>query len=276
MKKNYFLIAMALTAFVANAQTPVTIVNGDFGLPADATKYKTINSITGWKSDDLVTDDNGREAAYFAYMKNIGGSIYNVLGEVIPTTSATYHLTFDGLISWNPLAGTEVDFVVTFSSLATGADPTTRVPIKAVTIIAGADRVIYTNSSADVTIPAGAAYAGNNLVIEIDCNTPSLTNTNTWGSVDNFVLTRTDVATKVQTVESMSLKTYPSPFNDKLTVESAETIKSINIYSINGQRIKDLTVNSTRANIGTSDFSKGVYMLKIETENGVKTMTVVK
>lgn len=275
MKKIYFLIAMVLTAFVANAQTPVTIVNGDFSLPADATKYKTINSITGWKSDDLVTDDNGREAAYFAYMKNIGGSIYNVLGEVIPTTSVTYHLTFDGLVSWNPAAGTEVDFVVTFSSLATGAATTTRVPIKAVTIIPGVSTSVYTQCSADVTIPAGAAYAGANLVIEVDCNTPSTTNINTWASVDNFVLTRT-VATKVQTVESMSLKTYPSPFNDNLMVESAETIKSIHIYSINGQRIKDLTVNSTRANIGTSDFSKGVYMLKIETENGVKTMTVVK
>lgn len=272
MKKINFIIAMVLTAFVANAQTPVTIVNGDFSLPADGVKYdQSINQIPGWKSDDLVPNDNGREASYDAYMLNTGGSIYNVLDEVIPSMSATYHLTFDGWIAWNPEAPSEVDFIVTFSSLAAGADSKTRVPITSVTIKQGVDP-----NSADITIPAGATYAGSNLVIEIDCNTPSLTNTNTWVDFDNFVLTRTDVATKVPTVESISLKTYPSPFKDNLTVESAETIKRVCIYSVNGQIIKDVIVNSTRANIGTSNFSKGVYMLKIENENGVKTMNVIK
>jgi len=270
MKKIYFLSAMVLTAFISSAQTPVTIENADFGLPADGVKYTTINSIPGWKSDDLVVNHNGRETNA-AYMLNTGGSIYNVLAEVIPTTSATYKLTFDGRISWNSEAGSVVDYIVTFSSLASAADPTTRVAIKADTIVAGTDP-----NSAEVTIPAGAAYAGANLVIEVDCYTPSLTNTNTWVGFDNFALTKTEVVTKVQNIKSISLKTYPNPFNNNLTVESAEVMKSISIYSVNGQRIKDVTVNSTRASIGTSDFSKGVYMLKIETENGVKTMSVVK
>ena len=272
MKKNYVLIAMVLTAFAANAQTPVTIENADFGLPADGVKYdKSVNQIPGWKSDDLIDNDNGREGSYTAYMLNTGGSIYNVLAEVIPATSATYKLTFDGTVGWNQEAGTEVDFIVTFSSLASGAATTTRVPIQTVTIKVGVDP-----NSAEVTIPAGAAYAGANLVIEVDCYTPSLTNTNTWVGFDNFALTKTEVVTKVQNIKSISLKTYPNPFNNNLTVESAEVMKSISIYSVNGQRIKDVTVNSTRASIGTSDFSKGVYMLKIETENGVKTMSVVK
>jgi peptidoglycan hydrolase-like protein with peptidoglycan-binding domain len=93
---------------------------------------------------------------------------------------------------------------------------------------------------------------------------------------DNFALTKTAVTTKVQNVESITSKIYPNPFKDNLTVESAETMKNISIYSVNGQRIKDLTVNSTKANIGTSNFSKGIYMLKIETANGVKTMSIVK
>jgi len=270
MKKNYFLFAMALTVFVANAQTPVTIENGDFSLPADGTKYLSINSLPGWMSDDLVSNDNGRENSYSAYMLNTGGSIYNVLAEVIPTTEATYNLKFDGWVGWNPEAGTEVDFIVTFSSLASGDNPATRVPIQTVNIKVGVDP-----NTAQVTIPAAAAYAGKNLVIEVDCNTPSVTNTNTWVGFDNFVLTRTDV-TAVKNIELPSLKTYPNPFNGNLKVECAEVLKNVSIYSFDGQRIKNVVVNSTNANIGTADLSRGAYMLKVETENGAKTLKVVK
>jgi hypothetical protein len=271
MKKFYFFIAMMFTAFIANAQTPVTIVNADFGLPSDGAKYRTINSIVAWKSDDLVDNDNGREPNYVAYMLNTGGSIYNVLAEVISTTETTYKLTFDGWVGWNPEAPSEVDFVVTFSSLANGADPKTRVAIKTVKIVVGTDP-----NTAEVTIPAGAAYAGANLVIEVDCNTPSLTNTNTWVSFDNFALTKTEVVTKVQNAKSVSIKTYPNPFSDKVTVESAETIKSVGIYSTAGKNIKAVVVNSTKAIITTSNLPKGLYLLKIETENGVKNLNVVK
>ena len=272
MKKNYFIIAMLLTAFAVNAQTPVTIENGDFSLPADAAKYTTINSIPGWKSDDLVDNDSGREANYIAYMFLGGGSIYNVLSEVIPTTSKTYRLTFDAWGLWS--ITDEVDYVITFSSLAVGADPTTRVPITTVTLPTVAPINASHNYSAEVTIPDAATYAGANLVIEFDCSGP--TNPYFYVDMDNFALTRTDVTTKVQNVESTSLKTYPNPFNNNVAVESAEIIKNISIYSVNGQRIKDLTVNSAKANIATSDLSKGVYVLKVETGNGIKTMNVVK
>lgn len=273
MKKIYFLFAMALTAFVANAQSPVTIENGDFSLPANATKYTTLSAhaIPGWNSDDATADNNGREASYVAYMKNTGGSIYNVLAEVIPTTETTYQLTFDGWLVYNPEAPSEVDFVVTFSSLASGAASTERVPIQTVTIKLGVDP-----NSAQITIPAAAAYAGKNLVIEIDCNTPSVTNTNTWVGYDTFALTRTNVTTSVKNTESISFRTYPNPFKDNLKVESTDVIKSVSIYSVNGQRIKDVTVNSTKANIGTSNLSKGAYILKVESANGSKTMSIVK
>lgn len=271
MKKIYFLFAMALTAFVANAQTPVTIENGDFSLPADATKYLTLSghAIPGWNSDDATNNSNGREANYVAYMLNTSGGIYNVLEEVIPSTGATYSLTFTDASVWNSASGTELNFVITFSSLASGADATTRSLIQTVNIKQGTDADV-----ANVTIPAGAAFAGANLVIEIAMSQVGATNT--WWTFDNFALTRTDAPAGVQNVESTSLKTYPNPFKDNLNVESEEVIKNISIYSVNGQRIKDVTVNSTKANIGTSSLSKGAYMLKVETANGSKTMNIVK
>ena len=61
-----------------------------------------------------------------------------------------------------------------------------------------------------------------------------------------------------------------------MTVECVEIIKSVNAYSFNGQAIKVLVANSAKANIATFNLSKGVYLLKIETENGYKTLSVVK
>jgi len=271
MKKIYFLFAMALTAFVASAQTPVTIVNGDFSLPDDNNvKYTTLsgNAIPGWNSDDATTDHNGRENNK-AYMWNIGGSIYNVLGEVIPSTGTTYSLTFTDASVWNSASGTELDFIITFSSLASGAVATTRSLIQTVNIKQGIDADV-----ANVTIPAGAAFAGANLVIEIAMSQVGATNT--WWTFDNFALTKTDAPSGVKNVESTSFRAYPNPFKDNLNVESEEVIKNVSIYSVNGQRIKDLTINSTKADIETSNLSKGAYMLKVETANGTKTMNVVK
>jgi hypothetical protein len=249
---------------VANAQTSVIIENADFGLPADGVKYTTINSLPGWRSDDLVDNDNGRESNYTAYMRNTGGSIYNVLTEVIPATSTTYKLTFDGWVTYNPEAPSEVNFVVTFSSLV-GADPTARVAIKTVTIIVGTDP-----NSAEVTIPAAAAYAGANLVIEVDCSTPSLTNTNTWVGVDNFVLTRTDasLATNSNQFSDNSIKVYPNPFTSEFKVDAtdSEGPLQVSVFDVLGRKVATAKSSSNQLSMGSS-LKSGVYVVKVEDAN---------
>lgn len=275
MKKNYFLIAMVLTAFAVNAQTPVSvpIENGDFSLPEDSTKYTTVNDIVAWKSDDLVDNNNGREPNYVCYMKNTGGSIYNVLAEVIPATETTYTLTFDHGTTYNPEAGTEIDFVVTFSSLASGADATTRVAIESFTIIVDTDP-----DSVEVIIPAGASYAGDNLVIEIDCNTPSETNDNTWITVDNFELTKIEDVTKVQhTSLAKNTKVYPNPASEYLTIETkVNEVSAYKLTDISGKEMLTGYVNKNER-IDVSSLHRGIYLLNINNSLGTEVIkTVIK
>jgi hypothetical protein len=275
MKKNYFLIAMVLTAFAVNAQTPISVAieNGDFSLPDDSTKYTTVNDIVAWKSDDLVDNNNGREPNYVCYMKNIGGSIYNVLAEVIPATETTYTLTFDHGTTYNPEAGTEIDFVVTFSSLASGADSTSRVAIESITIIVDTDP-----DSVEVIIPAGAAYAGDNLVIEIDCNTPSETNDNTWITVDNFELTKIEAVTKVQNT-SLANKTmvFPNPASEYLNIETKlNEVSAYKLTDISGKEMLKGYVNKNDR-IDVSSLNSGIYLLNIHNSLGSEVIkTVIK
>lgn len=94
---------------------------------------------------------------------------------------------------------------------------------------------------------------------------------------DNFVITGTaSLGIGSNELTDNSIKVYQNPFNDNVEVECAEIIKNISIYSISGQIVDKVTANSTKVNIATGNLSNGVYMLKIETENGAKTVKFIK
>ncbi len=62
-----------------------------------------------------------------------------------------------------------------------------------------------------------------------------------------------------------SVKLYPNPVNDRLFIKSTEQIKSISIYNIKGQLIKQ-TIETTNG-IDVSVLPSGLYMIQIKTSN---------
>mgnify|MGYP003601147020 FL=1 len=60
-----------------------------------------------------------------------------------------------------------------------------------------------------------------------------------------------------------NFKIFPNPATDTFTIETENDIKSVEIYSIQGQKV--LTSNSK--NIDVSNLSKGMYMVRIEDSN---------
>ena len=107
------------------------------------------------------------------------------------------------------------------------------------------------------TIPANAKY------IAIQCN-----------SNDVFALFIDDVAiigatVNVADVEANEVSVYPNPANTMVNVNANSNINNIEIYSISGQKVGDFTANGTQAAISTDNMSTGLYLMKINTENGV-------
>lgn len=92
----------------------------------------------------------------------------------------------------------------------------------------------------------------------------------------NKVLSATEINTmynseslSTQNFNSSNLKAsiYPNPTSDDFTIETENEIKSVEIYSFLGQKI----LSSQNKKINVSNFSKGIYMVRIEDINNAIT-----
>jgi len=68
---------------------------------------------------------------------------------------------------------------------------------------------------------------------------------------------------------------YPNPANEYLTIENENIpIEEACFYNLMGQKVKQIPINSSKAIINTQDLKQGMYIVKIQTEQGVLTRKV--
>ena len=69
----------------------------------------------------------------------------------------------------------------------------------------------------------------------------------------------------------------PNPFNDLLYLQGS-TPANVQLLDINGKLVYQYTMDTTETNITipTADLAKGVYLVRYETADSVKTIKVVK
>ena len=73
--------------------------------------------------------------------------------------------------------------------------------------------------------------------------------------------------------ETIDVQVYPNPVSDILTIQSANILSSVELYSINGRLVfKQNNVNS----IDMRDYSNGMYLLKITSEGQSITKKIIK
>ncbi len=79
----------------------------------------------------------------------------------------------------------------------------------------------------------------------------------------------------VEENEASSFSIYPNPVVDNLTIQLTEgSIELVSIYTIDGQLVR--TENSTSKTINVADLTEGVYILQVQTENGISNQKFVK
>ena len=76
--------------------------------------------------------------------------------------------------------------------------------------------------------------------------------------------------------DSDLLQFYPNPVNDILKVKSRSFISNISIYSIAGVMVQAKSVDSSSINIDMSTLVSGIYFVKVLTDEGSKTMKIIK
>ena len=82
-------------------------------------------------------------------------------------------------------------------------------------------------------------------------------------------------ASSVSVVTDGTIKTYPIPASDNITIE-AEGLKSVEILSINGDIISKFMVNENVFTISIKTLPIGLYFIKAETNTGCVTKTIEK
>ncbi len=93
----------------------------------------------------------------------------------------------------------------------------------------------------------------------------------------NWELTKSYVynTTAIRESENNYLNVYPNPTNNNLTIESENALmKDIYLYNAMGQQVKHVSINANQSNIEVNNLPIGMYILKINTNQGVLTRKI--
>lgn len=77
-------------------------------------------------------------------------------------------------------------------------------------------------------------------------------------------------------ITTSEFKVFPNPTNNVWNISSANLINDVAVFDILGKQVISLSPNSNEAVIDASSLKTGVYMARIEGENGAKTIKLVK
>ena len=97
-------------------------------------------------------------------------------------------------------------------------------------------------------------------------------------AIDDFKVTTTAVAS-TQSFFTNNFSIYPNPANNvlNLSVKNGLTVNEVTMVDINGRTVKTLTnALDSEIEINVSDLTSGVYMLNVNTDEGVATSKFVK
>jgi len=76
-------------------------------------------------------------------------------------------------------------------------------------------------------------------------------------------------------LENSDFNFYPNPVKDELNITSKSAVKSISVYNVSGQLVMNSKSGSKKLN--TSSLTSGVYMARVELENGrIETFKIIK
>lgn len=78
-----------------------------------------------------------------------------------------------------------------------------------------------------------------------------------------------DMFTSVNNNIENHMSIYPNPAEDKLNIVSESTINTVKVYSISGSLVYDNNFNESSISLDVDNLTNGVYVIFIETENGL-------
>ncbi|MDR6968036.1 plastocyanin [Flavobacterium arsenatis] len=91
--------------------------------------------------------------------------------------------------------------------------------------------------------------------------------------IDNFGIS-TDLA--VKDFGTANFKLYPNPVKDILNLTNTQNISNVEVFNMLGQQVIAKSINATQGQIDMSHLATGTYLVRVASENQVKTIKVIK
>lgn len=95
-----------------------------------------------------------------------------------------------------------------------------------------------------------------------------------WG--DLSILEFSTLESSIATNEFANFLTYPNPASDVLNIQTEAGIKQIEVLNLLGQTIYNETVADEKLTLNISDWTNGVYVIRIKNDDGIATQKFIK
>jgi len=93
--------------------------------------------------------------------------------------------------------------------------------------------------------------------------------------VDDVKVVPTDTTdVNVNELSDLKFNLYPNPTKDKVTIEAKSNIQQVTLMGINGVLLEDRKANTNKVELNLEGYSKGIYVVRIVTEDGVETQRI--
>jgi hypothetical protein len=80
----------------------------------------------------------------------------------------------------------------------------------------------------------------------------------------------------VDEFDSVGFKVYPNPSQNNWTIKSNNLVTSVQVFDVLGKQVLNLNPNAPLVNIDGTDLSKGLYFAKINANNKISTVKLIK
>lgn len=94
-----------------------------------------------------------------------------------------------------------------------------------------------------------------------------------WGQ---FQVSAYDASLANPNFTSSNFKVYPNPVKNVLNLSGVQNISNVAVYNLLGQQVAVKALNASEGQIDMSALSRGTYLVKVTSDNEVKTIKVIK
>ena len=96
------------------------------------------------------------------------------------------------------------------------------------------------------------------------------------GTQGSYSISAYDGSLGSSSFDNTNFTYYPNPVKNILNLFYNQEISSVEVFNLLGQKVSSNTINANDAQINMSNLSKGAYMVKVTSNNQVKTIKVIK